>query len=599
MGTVLNQRWDLNTIFAGKSDSVDFEKFMNQLETDSETFQSRLSAQKNAFTAKSSGQFIETIHIYEDLTQRLTEATAFTECLTAQNVKDEKALALSSRLQKLAANIDSCDVLFENRLREISEDDWQALLSQSSLQDLSFNLQEKRDLSRKKLPAQEERLISNLSVDGYHAWGNFYYSLVGKIQIPFARPGENKELLSVSQANNLVDDADPNVRKEAFTSLEQSWSENADLFAPVLNHIGGYRLATYEARGWSDFLTEPLDYNRMSRKTLDRMWQTINEYKPKFIAFLNRKAQLIGKNKLSWYDVDAPLTASSEKLSYEEAGRFVVSHFRSFNPKMADFAKFALENRWIEAENRKNKRPGGFCTSFPLAKQSRIFMTFSGTMGNASTLAHELGHAYHQSVMNQLPYLSQHYAMNVAETASTFSELIVSDAAEAAAKTKAEKLAFLSNKLERSIALLMNIHARYLFETRFYEERKKGIVQVERLNELMLHAQKEAYLDALDVYHPLFWASKLHFYITDWPFYNFPYTFGFLFSTGIYVQARKEGPAYAAKYDALLRDTGRMTTEQLAEKHLHADLTAPDFWRSALDYCLKDVDEFLRLTEKE
>ncbi|MFX3619253.1 MAG: M3 family oligoendopeptidase [Sporolactobacillus sp.] len=598
MKNVLNQRWNLDSLFQGESDSAEFKDFIDQLETAIETFQSKLRAQKSPFTNETSQSFADCIHLYEDLTQRMTEAMAFAECLTAQNIKDEKALALSGRLQKLAARADSCDVLLESQLRDISETDWHSLM-ENNLKDIAFNLQEKRDLSKKKLPSQEERLISNLSVDGYHAWGNLYYSLVGKIQIPFTRPGEEKAWFSVSQANNLVDDANPSVRKKAFTSLERSWSDNADLFASVLNHISGYRLSVYEARGWSDVLEEPLDYNRMSRKTLDKMWQTINEYKPKFVAFLNRKARLIGKNQLSWYDVDAPLTANSEKLSYEEAGRFVVSHFRSFNPKMADFAESALKNRWIEAENRQNKRPGGFCTSFPLAKQSRIFMTFSGTMGNASTLAHELGHAYHQSVMNQQPYLSQHYAMNVAETASTFSELIVSDAAEAAAKTKEEKLTFLSNKLERSVALLMNIHARYLFETRFYTERKKGIVPVERLNDLMLNAQKEAYVDALDVYHPLFWASKLHFYITDWPFYNFPYTFGFLFSTGIYVQARKEGSAYAAKYDALLRDTGRMTTEQLAEKHLHADLTAPDFWRTALDYCAKDVDEFLRLTDEK
>jgi oligoendopeptidase F len=224
-------------------------------------------------------------------------------------------------------------------------------------------------------------------------------------------------------------------------------------------------------------------------------------------------------------------------------------------------------------------------------------MTFSGTANNTSTIAHELGHAYHQSLMNDLPFLSQHYAMNVAETASTFSEMIVGDAAESAAQSRDEKLVFLSNKLERSVDLLMNIHARFLFETRFYEARKQGVVSVARLNELMEDAQKEAYLNALDVYHPTFWASKLHFYITDWPFYNFPYTFGFLFSTGIYVRALKEGKSFAEKYDALLRDTGRMTTEQLAEKHLGADLTQPDFWRSALDYCVQDVREFLKLSE--
>lgn len=597
MGDVLNQKWNLDTLFQGESNSAAFESFLQSLETELSQFQEKLEAQKQPFTAEQAPFFDKTIHTYEDITRKLTEAIAFTECLTAQNVNDEKASALSSRLQALSAKTDAADILLGNMLRDITESDWQQLIT-GGLEDIRFNLQEKRDLSRKLLPAEQEQLISNLSVDGYHAWGNFYYSLVGKLKIPFTNPEGTEEMLSISQANNLLEDGNRTVRKNAFEALENAWSEQADLFATVLNHISGYRLAAYKARGWDDFLSEPLDYNRLSRKTLERMWQTIEAYKPRFTAFLKRKAELLGLKKLAWYDVDAPLSTSSPKISYEEAGAFVVRHFRSFNPKMADFADHALKSRWIEAENRSGKRPGGFCTSFPIAEQSRIFMTFSGTMGNTSTLAHELGHAYHQSVMNDLPYLSQHYAMNVAETASTFSELIVGDAAETAAKTKEEKITYLSNKLERSIALLMNIHARFLFETRFYDERKKGMVSVDRLNALMVEAQKEAYLDSLDTYHPLFWASKLHFYITDWPFYNFPYTFGFLFSTGIYVQALKEGPAYAAKYDALLRDTGRMTTEQLAAKHLGADLTAEDFWSAALDYCAADVDEFLKLTEE-
>lgn len=595
MTETINQRWDLDSLFSGSSDSAAFESFIHSLETDLTSFHTLLDRRRQPFQASDTGLFEETIHTYEDLTRRLTEAIAFTECLTAQDVTDEKASALSSRLQALSAKLEVVDSLLSNSLRDIADSDWQTLVQR--MHEISFNLQEKRDLAKKLLAAQDEQLISQLSVDGYHAWGNLYYALVGKLSIPVVNGDGEKQQLSISQANNLLEDSDRAVRKQTFEALEKVWSEQADLFASVLNHISGFRLATYEARGWSDFLSEPLDYNRLSRQTLDQMWRMVASYKPRFQAFLKRKAELLGVKKLAWYDVDAPLFSTSPKISYEEAGDFVVRHFRSFNPQMADFAAKALSKRWIEAENRPGKRPGGFCTSFPLARQSRIFMTFSGTMGNTSTLAHELGHAYHQSVMNDLPYLSQHYAMNVAETASTFSELIVSDAAEEAAQTKEEKITYLSNKLERSIALLMNIHARFLFETRFYKERQKGVVSVARLNELMLEAQQEAYLDSLDTYHPLFWASKLHFYITDWPFYNFPYTFGFLFSTGIYVQARKEGPSYSAKYDALLRDTGRMTTEQLAARHLGVDLTTEDFWHSALDYCAADVDQFLKLTD--
>ncbi|RYL88899.1 M3 family oligoendopeptidase [Sporolactobacillus sp. THM19-2] len=590
----LNQKWDLDPVFKGGSASPAFSGFLKQLQEDLRHFKSVLP-HRIQVTANDADAFQTIVKQYGELAERLREAAAFTECLTSQNVKDEKALALSSRVQRLIALFEACDTQTDALLRRIDDKDWKKLVE--NLGDIRFALEEKRTLSRKKLPAEQEELISSLSVDGYHAWGQLYYALVGKIKIPLAHPAGGKETLSVSQASNLLDDPDRTVRQQVFHALENSWSENADLFAATLNHLSGYRLSVYEARGWSDFLAEPLAFNRMTRRTLDMMWQTVTEYKPKFVRFLERKAKLLGLDRLSWFDVHAPLTRDTKKVSYEDAAGFIVKHFRTFNPKMADFAKHALENRWIEAENRPDKRPGGFCTSFPLAGESRIFMTFSGTASNTSTIAHELGHAYHQSVMQDIPFLSQQYAMNVAETASTFSEMIVSDAAESAAKSKEEKLTFLSTKLERSIDLLMNIHARFLFETRFYAERKKGMVPADRLNQLMESAEKEAYLNTLDAYHPTFWASKLHFYITDWPFYNFPYTFGFLFSTGIYVQAFKEGKSFAAKYDALLRDTGRMTTEQLAEKHLGVDLSAPDFWRSALDYLAQDVDKFLALTD--
>jgi oligoendopeptidase F len=193
--------------------------------------------------------------------------------------------------------------------------------------------------------------------------------------------------------------------------------------------------------------------------------------------------------------------------------------------------------------------------------------------------------------------LNRNYAMNVAETASTFAEMIVADASVKKAKSGEERLALLEDKVQRSVALLMNIHGRFLFETSFYEERKKGIVSTEKINQLMEAAQKEAYCDALGEYHPHFWASKLHFYITGVPFYNFPYTFGYLFSLGIYAKALEEGTAFEEKYIALLKDTGSMQVEDLAMKHLGVDLTKEDFWQKAVQLTVQDVEEFLEATK--
>lgn len=400
---------------------------------------------------------------------------------------------------------------------------------------------------------------------------------------------------SIGQASNKLSSADRNVRKAVFEKLQTAWNEQAPLFAQTLNHLAGFRLQTYKHRKWDHVLKEPLFINRMKQETLDAMWSAITNNKQHFVKYLNKKADILGLEKLSTYDVGAPITKNIKKLSYTEGANFIIEHFHKFSPKMAAFAKHAFENRWIEAEDRPGKRPGGFCTSFPDSKETRIFMTYSGTSSNISTLAHELGHAYHQHVMNDVHGLNQRYAMNVAETASTFAEMIVADASVQNAESKEEKQAMLEDKVNRSVAFFMNIHARFIFELNFYKEREKGFVSVARLNELMIAAQKEAYQDALDEYDPNFWASKLHFHITGTPFYNFPYTFGYLFSLGIYAYAKKQEGSFEEDYIALLRDTGRMPVEELAMKHLQADLTKPDFWEDAIALCVADVEEFLAL----
>jgi oligoendopeptidase F len=257
-----------------------------------------------------------------------------------------------------------------------------------------------------------------------------------------------------------------------------------------------------------------------------------------------------------------------------------------------------LENRWVEAEDRPNKRPGGYCEELPEFAESRIFMTFTGSPSDASTLAHELGHAFHSYVMRDLPVLNRQYAMNVAETASTFAETIIGNATVANAKTKEEKITLLNAKIENATAMFLNIHARFLFEKAFYEERSEGIVSEARINELMLHAQKEAYCESLAGYHPHFWCSKLHFFIDDVPFYNFPYTFGYLFSLSIYAEYIKNPSGFEDKYIALLRDTGSMKVEELAMKHLGVDVMEPAFWEAGIQLMEKDVEEFITLTNE-
>lgn len=594
MGETYNPTWDLDVIFKGGSESATFRNYLNDTKGAIEALATLVEQFRPDEVANNVASFRTVLEKLEKTLNQLRECGAFISCLSAQDVHDEHANLLVAERSALGATLRAITTAFHQKLIEINDANWKRLLEHESIVPLQFVLNEYREEAKENLPLEQEMLVNDLAVDGYHGWGQMYDAIVGNMTVDLEENGEVKTY-SVGQAANKLSDPNRDIRREAFHTLEKAWEAQANLFAQTLNHLAGFRLNMYKHRGWDDVLKEPLQINRMEKATLDAMWGAIERNKELFVQFLHKKAALLGLEKLSMYDITAPITETVEKKDYTSGAKFIIEHFRAFSPKMADFAEMAFENRWIEAEDREGKRPGGFCTSFPDSKQTRIFMTYSGTATNISTLAHELGHAYHQYVMDDLNGLNQRYAMNVAETASTFAEMIVADASVQHAQTKEEKLALLEGKIQSSIAFFMNIHSRFIFERAFYEERKQGMVSATRLNELMEEAQAEAYAGAIENSDPTFWASKLHFHITGVPFYNFPYTFGYLFSLGIYAYAQKRGESFEDEYIALLRDTGKMTVEELAQKHLNVDLTEPDFWEDAIALCVADVEQFLAL----
>lgn len=587
----MNKSWNLESLFEGGSSSSEFATFLQEAEATVAGLLRELQGAEGDVAD-------ETLTAWTDRLQaslaKLREADAFVSCLTSQNMADKRAVSLTERIQTLSAKFKQAQDAYESKLADVPEEQWTAWSGDASREAIRFPLGERREAAKEKLPPALESVASELAVDGYHGWGEHYNTIVSRIAIPWGE-GAEATTLSVGQAANKLDDPDAEVRDRMAEKWEAAWAEQADLCADTLNRIAGFRLKLYGMRGWNDPLREPLKMNRMSDATLNAMWTAVAEGIEPLKRYLELKARKLGKAKLAWHDVDAPIASTQAKISYEDAAGIITDAFEQFSPDMAKLACRAFDERWIEAEDRPGKRPGGFCTSFPIREQSRIFMTYSGTPGNVSTLAHELGHAYHGALVDGLPPLAQEYAMNVAETASTFAEALVSDALIRRASGDEEKLALLDDRLQRAVAFFMNIRARFLFETRFYARRATGMVEAEELSKLMVEAQREAFGDALGSWHPHFWAAKLHFYLTDVPFYNFPYTFGYLFSTGLVAIAEREGDRFREKYDRLLRDTGIMTVEQLASRHLGVRLDDTAFWRDAVSRVSDDVELFASL----
>ncbi|MFB5663267.1 M3 family oligoendopeptidase [Alteribacillus sp. HJP-4] len=596
MSKTLSKRWDLDSLFKGGSSSEELKKFVHQLHNDLSVLEEKLVAAVVPETNEQMEEWAALLLELQGLMARMQEAGSFAGCLTAENVHDEKAKQWQANLKPYRIRIGACMTQMEDHISEMTEETFEALLKLEALEGLTFYIREKREWTEDKLSSEQEKLANALAQDGYHGWGEMYNTIVSSLKIPFDENGETKQL-SAGQAQNKLESSHRPTRVKMFEEWEKAWSSRADLFAETLNHLSGFRLSLYEKRGWEDPLKEPLMINRMSKDTLDAMWGAIEDMKADLIPYMRRKAELIGVDQLEWHDVHAPIGEISDFISYEDGAETISQQFAAFSPKLSTFTDMAFQKNWIEAEDRENKRPGGFCTTLPVSDETRIFMTYEGTPSNLATLAHELGHAYHQYAMKGLPYFATKYAMNVAETASTFAEQIVADASIENASSKEEEISLLDAKLNRGLAFFMNLHSRFLFETRFYEARKDGWLTASEISELMVEAQKEAYCGELASYHPHFWAAKLHFHTTNVPFYNFPYTFGYLFSMGIYARAKEEGESFENKYVALLRDTASMSVEDLAEKHLQKDLTQQDFWKQAARSLLNDTKRFLELTK--
>ncbi|SDM67899.1 M3 family oligoendopeptidase [Sediminibacillus halophilus] len=593
--TKYQEVWNLDSLFQGGSNSRSFQAHLEMLRIRLAKLENDLGNFTPSQAEDTSGRIVELLNQIGKVREYLSQATSFVTCILAQDSKEQTASSLQSELESISARFESATLSMKNNLAAIEEESWQEFLDKGRVSNYEFILKEWRRNGKARLSKKEESLLTNLTADWYHSWGGFYKALINDLTVQVSIDGEPNEL-SIGQAINLRSHPDEEVRKEAHEALEQTWAEKENLFARILNHIAGFRLQVYKKRGIEDVLEEPLRENQIQQETLHTMWRAVTNNKQPFTAYLNEKARILGKRKLEDSDFWAPISESKNKVSYQEAVDFIIKHLGRFGPELENFVRGAFEKGWIEAENRPNKSIVAFCAGFPLTEESRIFMTYGGTFKDVLTLTHELGHAFHNHAMKQVDGMNKQYPMSLAETASTFAEMVIFDAAIKAADSKEEKLFLLDEKLKRSVMNFMNIHSRFLFEGKFYQERKKGTISAGRLNELMEEALDKGYQGSLEGGSAHSWIWTPHFYITNSPFYNFPYTFGYLFSLGLYANAKEGGKSFEQAYLALLRDSGRMSTEQLAAKHLGEDITSETFWEKGLEMCRKDVEEFCHLS---
>lgn len=433
-----------------------------------------------------------------------------------------------------------------------------------------------------------EEMISSMNLSAGAAWGQLQSYLTSTVKVAY--DGGEKTL---SEIRNLAYSPDGEVRKAAYEAELAAYEKIQDSVAFALNHIKNQVTMISGKRGYESPLVMTLKQARMERRTLDAMMEAIREYLPVFRKYLRKKGQMLGyENGLPWYELFAPLGKADTTYTLEEAKKYLLDTFSQFTPDMADMMREAFEQEWIDFYPRKGKEGGAFCAGIACLKESRILTNYDGYFGSIRTLAHELGHAFHnRQIQNERP-LNQDYPVPVAETASTFNEVFLGHTALKNAQGEV-RLNLLENDLKEHTQTIVDIYSRYLFETAVFAQSQEKFLMAEDLKKLMADAQKEAYGDGLDAnfMHPYMWVCKSHYYSEGLSFYNFPYAFGNLFAMGLYGIFCKEGEAFVDKYKAMLAATPCCTIEE-AGAMMGIDVTQKAFWEEGLAQIAKTVESF-------
>lgn len=584
----MKYEWSLNCLYKGYEDEnfqKDFESIDNRIKalkevvdkaTEKTHLEGLLSIIKELETFET---FVTNLYSYLALRSSVnTTEEETSRYTTIFRKKYTQMIPINAKMYAYIASIESLEQLIKEN---------------EALWEYEFFLLDIKESQAHRLDEKVEEVIGKMDLTGGRAWEKLFDYLTSTLKVDY-----KGDVVTLPEIRNKANDEDQEVRKEAYEAELRSYEKIKDSIAFALNNIKSQVSMVTELRGYESPLDMTLKQSNMKRETLDAMFSSMRKYLPKFHEYLKAKASMLGhKNGLPWYDLTAPVGEFNKKYSIEEAKEYLVSAFSHFSEDMVMLIERAFNEEWIDFLSREGKVGGAFCLAVPSKKQSRILTNYNYNFDSINTLAHELGHAYHNLQIENNSSLNQDYSMPVAETASTFNENVIIMKAISEG-TKEEKLSLIENLLSNTTQIICDIYSRFLFEDTVFHRCEEEFLTADRLKEIMIQAQKEAYGDGLDenYLHPYMWCCKGHYYSSSLSYYNFPYAFGGLFSMGLYAMFEEEGESFVPKYKELLNKTPIKTVEDVA-KMVGIDLTTEDFWDKSLSYFATLIDEFISLSK--
>jgi oligoendopeptidase F len=591
-------RWDLSNVFPSL-ESKEFDAALEKIKT-------RIDDLENLFTEKITGMDGETqarvlaamvgdvIVKFNDLYELSGTLRAYINSFVTTDSHNMLAMKKMSEFQMVGARVQKVRTQFQAWIGKLAPVLEEIIPADPITTAHAFALRYTAEQAKYLMSEAEEILAAELNLSGSNAWSKLQGTVTSQLTVDFELDGKVQKL-PMPALINLHSHPDEAVRRRAYEAEITAWKSVREPLAACMNGVKGTANTFNKHRGRSDAVHQAIDMARIDRATLETMLAAMEASFPIFRKYFQAKAKRLGKDKLAWWDIFAPSGKSEKKFTFEEARNFIVVHFARFTPEMADFAMGAFNHRWIDAEQREGKRGGAFCMGIPTVKESRVLCNFDGTLDQVSTIAHELGHAFHNYCAYQAnkTEMQQDTPMTLAETASIMNETLVMEAVLAQTTDPQEQLAILETQLIGDAQVIVDIYSRYIFEKEVFERREKSELSADDLCEIMERAQKATYGE-LSAYHPYMWTWKPHYYYGGLPFYNFPYSFGLLFGIGLYAIYQQRGADFVPDYKNLLASTGEASAADLAAR-FGIDIRSRKFWEDSLNVIAKRIERYCAL----
>jgi pepF/M3 family oligoendopeptidase len=599
--TISAPHWDLTNIYPAL-DSKQFKAAVKQYKSmldEMEVFFKKASKADSKTEPKKLGKLLgESVDRFNAIFELSNTILPYIESFVTTDSRNKNAMRALSEFEQMSVQARILNTKFQAWVGKLGKAAVKkAAKNHPSAKAHEFALNESVEQSKYMMSEAEEVLAAEMTLSGGNAFGKLQGTVTSQLAVDFELDGEMQKLPAPALIN-LRSHPDEPTRHRGYDAENILWTGVQETLAACMNGVKGEAITLNKKRGREDAVHAAIDNSRMDRATLNAMLGAMKDSFPMFRKYFKHKAKLLGKEKLAWWDINAPMGKTDKVYSFDEAREFIVENFNQFSPELGTFARRAFDSNWIDAEQRDGKRGGAFCMGVSRVKESRILSNFDGSFDQVSTLAHELGHAFHNECAYQAgkTELQQATPMTLAETASIMCETIVTQAVLKQVTDPQELLAVLEAQINGAAAVIVDIYSRYLFETEVFERREKAELSSDELNDIMERAQKATYGDGLDERYlqKFMWTWKPHYYSPDLSFYNFPYAFGLLFATGLYAVYQKRGADFVPDYKNLLASTGEERAAELADR-FGINIRTKKFWADSLAIIGKQIERYCEL----